>query len=61
MIELLERLSDNNISVSLSGDDLELTFDDETPNPDLLQKIRDNKQEIISFLKNISLLLVIRK
>lgn len=51
--ELIKKLKDNKIDLSLDGDDLEINFDgDELPD-DLLEEIRSNKSGIIDFLKQV--------
>lgn len=56
IIKLISELSDNDIRVSLDGNDLELSFeDDDEINDEIIKKIRDNKQELIGYLKKYSL------
>ncbi|WPV65668.1 non-ribosomal peptide synthetase [Chitinophaga sp. LS1] len=52
MIELINRLSEEKISLSVDGEDLRLVFENEsgTLPEDLLQVIKANKQELIRYL-----------
>ncbi len=50
MIQLLEELERNNISIALNGDELELRFDGSI-DPALVERLREHKSRIISFLK----------
>ncbi|WP_343691145.1 amino acid adenylation domain-containing protein [Chitinophaga sp.] len=56
MIELINRLSEEKISLSVDGGDLRLVFENEsgTLPEDLLQTIRANKQELIHYLNKYS-------
>uniref|UniRef100_UPI00260522C2 condensation domain-containing protein n=1 Tax=uncultured Aquimarina sp. TaxID=575652 RepID=UPI00260522C2 len=51
MIELIEKLERKNIGISLNGDDLELDFDDQEIDQEILAEIKTNKQELITFFK----------
>ncbi len=50
MIQLLEELERNNISIALNGDELELRFDGSI-DPALVERLREHKSRVISFLK----------
>ncbi|KAB8151547.1 amino acid adenylation domain-containing protein [Kordia sp. TARA_039_SRF] len=57
MLAFLEELEEKNISVFLNGDNLELNFDSEIEE-EVLHKIKQNKEQLVSFLKkydNISI------
>ncbi len=51
MVELLNELEENNIAVFLDGEDLKLSYEGDTLDTSLLEKIRDHKEGIISFLQ----------
>lgn len=50
MVDLLNEIYQNNITLSLDGEDLKLGFKDDVIDEALIQKIKDNKQEIVSYL-----------
>ncbi|GGG24223.1 hypothetical protein GCM10011344_26200 [Dokdonia pacifica] len=50
MINLINKLERKNIYISLVGDKLELSYDDEIDN-EILQEIKANKEALIKFLK----------
>jgi len=54
MIELLNELEEKNVSLFLDQEELKLSYQGDTPDAGLLDKIRSNKIEIISFLKKYS-------
>lgn len=54
MIELLNELEEKNVSLFLDQEELKLSYQGDTPDASLLDKIRSNKIEIISFLKKYS-------
>jgi len=54
MIELLNELEEQNVSLFLDQEELKLSYQGDTPDAVLLDKIRSNKIEIISFLKKYS-------
>ncbi len=54
MIELLKEIEEKNIELSLNGDNLELRFDDEELDQEILTKIKSNKEDLIFFLKKYS-------
>ncbi|MCC9018875.1 non-ribosomal peptide synthetase [Flavobacterium lipolyticum] len=56
MVDLLNEIHQNNITLSLDGENLKLGFKDEVMDEVLITKIRDNKQEIISYLSKYTLL-----
>ncbi|QHI35406.1 Linear gramicidin synthase subunit D [Kordia antarctica] len=51
MTHLIQKLEENNISISLNGDDLELSFDQPQIDPALIEELKTHKQELIAFLK----------
>lgn len=51
--ELIKKLKDHKIDLSLDGDDLEINFDGDELPEDLLEEIRNNKVGIIDFLKQV--------
>ncbi|MEM6685326.1 MAG: condensation domain-containing protein, partial [Bacteroidota bacterium] len=51
MVHLIQKLEKNNISISLNGDDLELSFDQPQIDPNLIEEIRTHKQDLVAFLK----------
>ncbi len=51
MTHLIQKLEENNISIGLNGDDLELSFDQPQIDPALIEEIRTHKQELVAFLK----------
>ncbi|MEM0578415.1 amino acid adenylation domain-containing protein [Flavobacterium polysaccharolyticum] len=50
MVNLLNEIYENNITVTLDGTDLKLGFKDEVIDEVLITKIKENKQEIVSYL-----------
>ena len=51
MVELINELEQHKISVFLNEGELNVSYAGDELNPDLLSKIKDNKQEIIAFLQ----------
>ena len=51
---LISELRDNNIVVALDGTDLQLSFEDNEIKADVLDRIRENKQELVSYLQKYS-------
>ncbi|WP_343914920.1 condensation domain-containing protein, partial [Aquimarina litoralis] len=51
MIKLIEKLEHKNIGISLNGNDLELDYDDQEIDQEIINEIRANRQELIVFLK----------
>ena len=49
MLNLIKELEDNNVIISLNGDNLEINFDGELDN-EIISKIKENKEKLISFL-----------
>lgn len=56
MVDLLNEIHQNNITLSLDGEDLKLAFKDDLIDEELITKIRNNKQEIVSYLSKYTLL-----
>ncbi|MHA7059730.1 non-ribosomal peptide synthetase [Aquimarina sp. M1] len=54
MIDLINELENNNIRVSLVDEDLELSFDANNIDPDLILKVKQNKYKLIEYLKKYS-------
>ncbi|WP_025742952.1 non-ribosomal peptide synthetase [Aquimarina pacifica] len=54
MVELINELEENKIAVFLDGEDLKLTYEGETLNTGLLEKVKTHKEGIISFLQKYS-------
>ncbi len=52
--ELIKRLKQNEIDLSLSGNDLEVNFDGEQLSEEVISEIRKHKAEIIAFLKQMN-------
>ncbi|OXB23744.1 hypothetical protein B0A80_09795 [Flavobacterium tructae] len=50
MVNLLNEIYDSNITISLDGEDLKLGFKDDVIDETLIKKIKENKQEIVSYL-----------
>ena len=50
MVDLLNEIYQNNITLSLDGEDLKLGFKDDVIDEELIKKIKENKQEIVSYL-----------
>ena len=50
MIDLINELEENNIGISLVDEELELSFDNQDVNSDLIQKVRENKQQLIEYI-----------
>ncbi|WP_428231980.1 amino acid adenylation domain-containing protein [Flavobacterium sp.] len=50
MINLLNEIYENNITITLDGTDLKLGFKDEVIDEALITRIKENKQEIVSYL-----------
>ena len=51
MLELINELEQHKVSVFLDEGELNVSYSSDELNPDLLSKIKDNKQEIIAFLQ----------
>ncbi len=51
MIALINELEENNISISLDNDDLKLNYEGAEIDTDILQKLKENKESLISYLK----------
>ncbi|WP_103071074.1 non-ribosomal peptide synthetase [Aquimarina sediminis] len=51
MKNLLKELRENNVYISLQGEDIKLKFDNAKPSPELVSKIKENKKDIIKYLK----------
>jgi amino acid adenylation domain-containing protein/non-ribosomal peptide synthase protein (TIGR01720 family) len=56
MVDLLNEIHQNNIRLSLDGEDLKLGFKDDVIDEELINKIRNNKKEIVSYLSKYTLL-----
>ncbi|CAA9196283.1 non-ribosomal peptide synthetase [Flavobacterium collinsii] len=56
MVDLLNEIHQNNITLSLDGEDLKLGFKDDVIDEGLINKIRNNKKEIVSYLSKYTLL-----
>ncbi|OHT45880.1 non-ribosomal peptide synthetase [Flavobacterium tructae] len=54
MVNLLNEIYENNITISLEGTDLKLGFKNDVIDEVLIQKIKENKQEIVSYLTKYS-------
>lgn len=54
MLQLINKLKEANIDVLVKGNDLELHFDQAEISQELLQELKENKQELIQFLKKYS-------
>ncbi|MFA0960204.1 amino acid adenylation domain-containing protein [Roseivirga sp. BDSF3-8] len=54
MYSLIEELKRNKIDVSLDGDNLKLHFDGDNIDPALLEKLKENKENLIAFFKKFS-------
>lgn len=54
IIDLIDELELNRIYVSLDGEDIELSFEGEEIDSNLLGKIKENKQELVGFLQKTS-------
>lgn len=50
MVDLLNEIYESNITLSLDGTDLKLGFKDEVIDQLLISRIKENKQEIVSYL-----------
>ncbi len=53
MIDLINELESKNIYISLKGDKLELSYDDEIDN-EVVEKIKENKEGLVKFLHKYS-------
>ncbi len=51
MRRLIQEIQENNIGISVVNDELELNFEGDQIDPYLIDKIRENKEELISMLK----------
>src|SRR2546425_209398 len=51
--DLIKRLKENNIDISLNGDKLEISYDGDALPDATLAEIRDHKTRIIDFLKQL--------
>jgi amino acid adenylation domain-containing protein len=51
MLELIEKLNKEGIKLRLSGDDLKVSFSGEQLNPELLEELKSNKQELVAYLQ----------
>lgn len=54
MLQLINKLKEANIDVLVKGNDLELHFDNAEISEELLGELKENKQELIQFLKKYS-------
>ncbi|WP_264529208.1 non-ribosomal peptide synthetase [Flavobacterium sp. N502540] len=54
MVNLLNEIYENNITISLDGTDLKLGFKNDVIDEVLIKKIKENKQEIVSYLTKYS-------
>ena len=54
MLQLINKLKEANIDVLVKGNDLELHFDQAEISDELLLELKENKQELIQFLKKYS-------
>ena len=54
MLQLINKLKEANIDVLVKGNDLELHFDNAEISEELLAELKENKQELIQFLKKYS-------
>src|SRR5437016_2231123 len=54
IINLINHLKNNNIDLSLSGNDLEVSYDGEELPAVVLSEIKCNKAEIVDFLKKMT-------
>ncbi|WP_264523076.1 non-ribosomal peptide synthetase [Flavobacterium sp. N502536] len=54
MVNLLNEIYESNITISLDGTDLKLGFKDDVIDEALISKIKENKQEIVSYLTKYS-------
>ncbi|WP_291286626.1 non-ribosomal peptide synthetase [Flavobacterium sp.] len=54
MVNLLNEIYESNITISLDGTDLKLGFKDDIIDEALISKIKENKQEIVSYLTKYS-------
>jgi len=54
MLQLINKLKEANIDVLVKGNDLELHFDQAEISQELLLELKENKQELIEFLKKYS-------
>jgi amino acid adenylation domain-containing protein len=54
MLQLINKLKEANIDVLVKGNDLELHFDQAEISSELLQELKENKQELVEFLKKYS-------
>ncbi|MBB4808303.1 amino acid adenylation domain-containing protein [Chryseobacterium defluvii] len=54
MNQLLEKLNELSIKLSLKGDNLDIQAPKGTVTPNILEEIKNHKEEIISFLKDLS-------
>lgn len=61
MNQLLEKLNELSIKLSLKGDNLDIQAPKGSVTPNILEEIRNHKNEIVSFLKNISSKTTIQK
>jgi amino acid adenylation domain-containing protein len=55
MIDFLRELKEQQISVSLNGDELVVSFQTDQIDPAVVQRIQDNKQELIAFLQKYTI------
>ena len=53
VVELLLKLKDSNIDLGLAGEDIEVNFDGDELPPGIQEEIRDNKQAIVTYLKEM--------
>lgn len=51
IIRLLKKLKENNIDISLNGDDLQINFDGQELPSSIISEIRKSKEAIVSFFK----------
>ena len=51
MIELIEKLANDNIYLSVDGDDLKVNFEGDQINEEIILEIKSNKQDLIEYLQ----------
>ncbi|MFH6945170.1 amino acid adenylation domain-containing protein [Flavobacterium sp. FlaQc-50] len=51
IIELIKEITDHQISLTLDGDDLQISFDGDQLDPNIISKLKEHKAELVAYFK----------
>nr|WP_166923734.1 non-ribosomal peptide synthetase [Flavobacterium sp. JXAS1] len=54
IIELIKEITDHQISLTLDGDDLQISFDGDQLDPNIIAKLKEHKAELVAYFKKYS-------